>query len=56
MAKSKMTNNQGSVVNPGQEAISLRLRQIYIEVVQEPIPADFLDLLHRLDQGTAKGP
>lgn len=33
-----------------QQAIGVKLRQMFDEVVNEPIPNDFLDILRRADQ------
>jgi Anti-sigma factor NepR len=33
-----------------QRAIGRELRRMYDEVVQEPVPEDFLDILHRIDE------
>jgi len=33
-----------------QEAIGARLRQLFDEVVNEPVPDEFLELLRRADQ------
>ena len=36
-----------------QQAIGVKLRQMFDEVVNEPIPDDFLDILRRADQKNA---
>jgi hypothetical protein len=33
-----------------QQAIGVRLRQMFDEVVNEPVPDEFLDILRRADQ------
>jgi Anti-sigma factor NepR len=33
-----------------QRAIGRELRRMYDEVVQEPVPGDFLDLLRKIDE------
>lgn len=33
-----------------QQAIGVRLRQMFDEVVNEPVPNEFLDILRRADQ------
>ena len=33
-----------------QQAIGIKLRQIFEEVVNEPVPSEFLDILRRADQ------
>ena len=38
-----------------QRAIGRELRRMYDDVVQEPVPDDFLDILKRIDDGAAKG-
>jgi len=37
-----------------QRAIGRELRRMYDEVVQEPVPDDFLDLLKKIDESKAK--
>ena len=32
-----------------QRAIGRELRRMYDEIVQEPVPNEFLDILHRID-------
>ena len=34
-----------------QQAIGVRLRQMFDEVVNEPVPDEFLDILRRADNG-----
>ena len=34
-----------------QQAIGQKLRQMFDEVVNEPVPQDFLDILRRADEG-----
>lgn len=38
-----------------QDAIGRRLRQMYDEVVSEPLPADFLSILEQADDGAPDG-
>jgi hypothetical protein len=38
-----------------QQAIGVRLRQMFDQVVNEPVPDEFLDILRRADQRTATG-
>ena len=39
-----------------QQAIGVRLRQMFDEVVNEEVPAEFLDILRRADErGSEKG-
>jgi hypothetical protein len=33
-----------------QQAIGVKLRQMFDEVVNEPVPPDFLDILRRADE------
>ena len=37
-----------------QRAIGRELRRMYDEVVQEPVPDDFLDLLKKIDESKGK--
>jgi hypothetical protein len=37
-----------------QQAIGVKLRQIFDQVVNEPVPDDFLDILRRADQKAQK--
>ena len=36
-----------------QQAIGVKLRQIFEEVVNEPVPEEFLDILRRADRNGA---
>ncbi|MDO8901082.1 MAG: NepR family anti-sigma factor [Phenylobacterium sp.] len=38
-----------------QQAIGVRLRQMFDEVVNEPVPDEFLDILRRADKSAEKG-
>ena len=38
-----------------QQAIGVKLRQMFDEVVSEPVPDEFLDILRRADGGRASG-
>ncbi len=38
-----------------QQAIGVRLRQMFDEVVNEPVPDEFLDILRRADQSRGQG-
>ena len=38
-----------------QQAIGVKLRQIFDEVVSEPVPDEFLDILRRADAKTQEG-
>ena len=37
-----------------QRAIGRELRRMYDEIVQEPVPTDFLELLKKIDAAAAK--
>lgn len=37
-----------------QRAIGRELRRMYDDVVQEPVPGDFLDLLKKIDESKGK--
>ncbi|MDR3513119.1 MAG: NepR family anti-sigma factor [Caulobacteraceae bacterium] len=39
-----------------QQAIGQKLRQMFDEVVNEPVPRDFLEILRRADEGADKVP
>jgi hypothetical protein len=39
-----------------QQAIGVRLRQMFDEVVNEPVPTDFLDILRRADEREDESP
>jgi len=34
-----------------QQAIGVRLRQMFDDVVSEPVPDEFLEILRRMDEG-----
>ncbi|MGE3865750.1 MAG: NepR family anti-sigma factor [Hyphomonadaceae bacterium] len=34
-----------------QRALGVRLRSLFSDIVEEPVPDDFLDLLDKLDRG-----
>ncbi len=38
-----------------QQAIGVRLRQMFDEVVNEPVPTAFLDILRRADESAEQG-
>ncbi|MDP1630982.1 MAG: NepR family anti-sigma factor [Caulobacter sp.] len=38
-----------------QRAIGVKLRQMFDEVVNEPVPDEFLDILRRADRKTGEG-
>ena len=38
-----------------QRAIGVKLRQIFDEVVNEPVPDEFLDILRRADKKSGEG-
>jgi hypothetical protein len=38
-----------------QQAIGVKLRQMFDEVVSEPVPDEFLNILRRADGGSADG-
>lgn len=38
-----------------QQAIGVKLRQMFDDVVAEPVPDEFLDILRRADDRTATG-
>lgn len=38
-----------------QQAIGVKLRQMFDQVVNEPVPEEFLDILRRADQTKSQG-
>ena len=38
-----------------QQAIGVKLRQMFDEVVNEPVPDEFLDILRRADRASGEG-
>jgi hypothetical protein len=38
-----------------QQAIGVKLRQMFDEVVSEPVPGEFLDILRRADSSRSSG-
>lgn len=38
-----------------QQAIGVKLRQMFDDVVNEPVPDDFLDILRRADERSGNG-
>ena len=53
-AQSSQPDNSGKAHNgqnqAGHDAIGRRLREFYDDVVNEPVPDDFMDLLSKLDR------
>ncbi|MEN0652192.1 MULTISPECIES: NepR family anti-sigma factor [Hyphobacterium] len=49
------TASGGASNRTSQDAIGRRLREFYDEVVNEPVPDDFMDLLSRLDEPEGEG-
>jgi hypothetical protein len=47
---------KGRLIRARQRAIGRELRRMYDNVAKEPVPDDFLDLLHKIDEmGTERG-
>ena len=44
------TNEKTRAIRARQRAIGRELRRIYDDVAQEPVPDDFMDLLHKIDE------
>ncbi len=38
-----------------QQAIGVKLRQMFDEIVNEPVPQDFLEILRRADDKSSRG-
>jgi hypothetical protein len=55
LARSSQTDREKvTAVRARQRAIGRELRRMYDDVVQEPVPDDFLDLLHKIDEAAEK--
>jgi hypothetical protein len=50
-------NEKARAIRARQRAIGRELRRMYDDVAQEPIPDDFMDLLHKIDaaEGSKNG-
>lgn len=48
-------SDETRTVRARQRAIGRELRRFYDSVVEEAVPEDFLDLLHKIDEGTPPG-
>ena len=46
---------KGRLIRARQRAIGRELRRMYDNVAKEPVPDDFLDLLHKIDESGAEG-
>jgi len=55
LARSSQTDREKvTAVRARQRAIGRELRRMYDDVVQEPVPDDFLDLLRKIDEAAEK--
>lgn len=52
----KKDRDKVQAVRARQRALGRELRRMYDEVVQEPIPEEFVDLLRQIDQTDGKNP
>lgn len=52
MSKAKKGSPDVEEVRLRQQAIGVRLRQIFDDVVNEPVPDDFLEILRRATPGS----
>jgi hypothetical protein len=43
------------LIRARQRAIGRELRRMYDSVAKEPVPEEFLDLLHKIDEGGIEG-
>ena len=50
MSNEDKPNEKARAIRARQRAIGRELRRMYDDVAQEPIPDDFMDLLHKIDQ------
>jgi hypothetical protein len=46
---------KGRLIRARQRAIGRELRRMYDNVAKEPVPDDFLDLLHKIDERVIDG-
>jgi hypothetical protein len=46
---------KGRLVRARQRAIGRELRRIYDNVAKEPVPDEFLELLHKIDERGSEG-
>ncbi len=49
----EMTDDQSEEVRLRQQVIGVRLRQLFDDVVNEPVPDEFYEILRRADQRAA---
>ena len=55
LAKGSQTDRDKiTAVRARQRAIGRELRRMYDEIVQEPVPDDFMDLLRKIDESANK--
>lgn len=50
MRENKPDREKNRTVRARQRAIGRELRRIYDDVAREPVPDEFLDLLHKMDE------
>ena len=50
MEEENPEREKSRAIRTRQRAIGRELRRMFDEVVQEPVPRDFLDLLHKIDE------
>ena len=53
VSNEEQPNEKARAVRARQRAIGRELRRMYDDVAQEPIPDDFMDLLHKIDDAEA---
>jgi hypothetical protein len=52
--KERVDREKVTAARARQRAIGRELRRMYDEVVQEPVPEDFLEILRKVDQVKSK--
>ena len=50
----KKDRDKAAAIRARQRALGRELRRMYDEVVQEPVPEDFLDILKKIDEANGK--
>lgn len=52
--KVKKDRDKAAAIRTRQRALGRELRRMYDDVVQEPVPDEFLEILHKIDQANGK--
>ncbi len=51
----KLDRDKNRTIRARQRAIGRELRRVYDDIAKEPVPADFLDLLKKIDDSGEDG-